>query len=331
MSANTLSTEQQLTLLERMVLIRRTEELLRTETAAGRLPGGVHLYIGQEAIATAVCAQLAPQDCITSTHRGHGHYLAKGGDLKAMLAEIWGKRTGICKGMGGSMHVADLSKGILGANGIVGGGFAIAAGAAYSSQMRNDGRVVVTFCGDGSSNQGVLMEALNVSSLWKLPLVFLCEHNQFGEFTPWKTVTAGHIVDRARAFNIPTAVIDGNDVMAVYEAAGEAVARARRGEGPTFIEAHTYRIRGHLEAEDLFLGGQKYREPEEIEAWRAQTKDPIERFKARLLERGVSADALAAMETKVALEVQEALEFAVHSEEADPELPFRLMFSNRAV
>jgi TPP-dependent pyruvate/acetoin dehydrogenase alpha subunit len=166
-SASTMSAEQQLALLERMLLIRRTEELLRTETAAGRLPGGVHLYIGQEAVAVGVCGQLRRTDYITSTHRGHGHFLAKGGDLKAMLAEIWGKRSGICRGMGGSMHVADFSKGILGANGIVGGGFAIAAGAAYSSQLRKEGRVVVAFFGDGASNQGVLMETLNVSSLWQ--------------------------------------------------------------------------------------------------------------------------------------------------------------------
>lgn len=330
-SANSLSAAQQLGLLERMLLIRRTEELLRAETSAGRLPGGVHLYIGQEAVATAVCAQLREADCITSTHRGHGHFLAKGGDLNAMLAEIWGKRTGICKGMGGSMHVADLSKGILGANGIVGGGFAIAAGAAYSSQLQKDGRVVVVFFGDGAANQGVLMETLNVSSLWQLPLVFVCEHNQFGEFTPWSTVTAGQIVDRARAFKMPSSVIDGNDVLAVYEAAGEAIERARRGEGPSFIEAHTYRIQGHLEAEELFLGGQKYRDKAEIDAWRTKDKDPIERFKMHLLERGHGIDAIAVVEAKALKAVEDALEFAETAEEADPELPYRLMFSNRAV
>jgi TPP-dependent pyruvate/acetoin dehydrogenase alpha subunit len=330
-SASSTSVAQQLGLLERMLLIRRTEELLRTETAAGRLPGGVHLYIGQEAIATGVCAHLREADCITSTHRGHGHFLAKGGDPKTMLAEIWGKRTGICKGMGGSMHVADLSKGILGANGIVGGGFAIAAGAAYSSQLQKDGRVVVAFFGDGASNQGVFMETLNVSSLWKLPLVFVCEHNQFGEFTPWNSVTSGQIVDRARAFNIPCNVIDGNDVLAVYDAAGEAVERARRGKGPSFIEAHTYRIQGHLEAEDLFLGGQKYRDKAEIDAWRTQTKDPIERFKAHLLERGQGTDALDAIESKVLETVRAALEFAETAEDAEAELPYQLMFTNRVV
>lgn len=326
-----LSRERQLGLLGRMLLIRRMEECLRAEAAAGRLPGAVHLYIGQEAIATGVCAQLSETDWITSTHRGHGHFLAKGGDPRAMMAEIWGKRTGICKGMGGSMHVTDFSKGILGANGIVGGGFAIAAGAAYSSMLNKDGRVAVTFFGDGASNQGVFMETLNVSSLWNLPLVFVCEHNQFCEFTVSSTVTSGQIVDRARAFNIPCSVIDGNDVLAVYEAAGEAVARARRGEGPSFIEAHTYRIQGHLEAEDLFLGGGTYRDRSEVEAWQARDRDPIERYKSHLTGRGFQAQELDAVEKRVAAIVQEALDFAEASNEADPESAYRLMFVDRAV
>lgn len=326
-----LSREWQLGLLGRMLLIRRMEECLRAEAAAGRLPGAVHLYIGQEAIATGVCAQLSETDWITSTHRGHGHFLAKGGDPRAMMAEIWGKRTGICKGMGGSMHVTDFSKGILGANGIVGGGFAIAAGAAYSSMLNKDGRVAVTFFGDGASNQGVFMETLNVSSLWNLPLVFVCEHNQFCEFTVSSTVTSGQIVDRARAFNIPCSVIDGNDVLAVYEAAGEAVARARRGEGPSFIEAHTYRIQGHLEAEDLFLGGGTYRDKSEVEAWQARDRDPIERYKSHLTGRGFQPQELDAVEKRVAAIVQEALDFAEASNEADPESAYRLMFVDRAV
>jgi pyruvate dehydrogenase E1 component alpha subunit len=244
-----------------MLLIPRTEERLRDEGKAGNLPGAVHLYIGEEAIAAGVCANLRESDMITSTHRGHGHYLAKGGNLDAMMAEIWAKDTGICRGMGGSMHVADFSKGILGANGIVGAGFAIATGAAYSAMLAKEGRVVVDFFGDGSSNQGTLMESLNVSSLWQRPLVYVCEHNQFSEFSPARTVTSGEIVDRARAFKIPSVVVDGNDVVGVWEAARQAVERARQGGGPSFIEAHTYRIQGHLEAEDLFLGGQRYREP----------------------------------------------------------------------
>lgn len=316
--------EQLLELYERMLLIRRMEERLRADAAAGNLPGAVHLYIGQEAVATGVCSRLKPTDWITSTHRGHGHFLAKGGDPKAMMAEIWGKRTGICKGMGGSMHVADFSKGILGANGIVGGGFAIATGAALASKLSGDGRVAVAFFGDGAANQGVFMESLNVSSLWKLPLVLVCEHNRFCEFTPSASVTSGEIIDRARAFKIPSVAIDGNDVATVWQAAGEAVERARRGEGPSFIEAHTYRIQGHLEAEDLFLGGGKYREQEEIDEWRK--RDPIDRVHARLIADGVRAQELEATGARIAAVVEQAVEFARESEPADSELAFDLMF-----
>src|SRR5262252_1876077 len=257
-----------LRLYESMVLIRRVEERLRDDSAAGKLPGAVHLYIGEEAVAVGVSAQLGDRDYATSTHRGHGHFLAKGGDLNAMMAEIWGKRDGICRGMGGSMHVADISKGILGANGIVGAGLAIATGAAYGAKLDGDGRVAVCFFGDGASNQGVLMETLNVSTLWQLPVIFACENNLFSEFTPSREVTAGRIADRARAFSMPSHEVDGNDVVAVWQAAAQAVGRARAGGGPSFIEARTYRIRGHFEAESFVLAGGKYRDEEEIEAWR---------------------------------------------------------------
>ncbi len=326
--ANTEPTRDQLlALYERMLLIRRMEERLRADAAAGNLPGAVHLYIGQEAIATGVCARLRESDMITSTHRGHGHFLAKGGDPKAMMAEIWGKKTGICKGMGGSMHVADFSKGILGANGIVGGGFAIATGAALASKLTHDSRIAVAFFGDGAANQGVFMESLNVSSLWKLPLVLVCEHNQFCEFTPSANVTSGEIADRARAFKIPTAVIDGNDIVAVWQAAGEAVERARRGEGPSFIEARTYRIQGHLEAEALFLAGGKYREEAEIEEWRK--RDPLDRARERLTAAGVRAADLDALNTRILRTVGEAVQFAQESEPADTELAFDLMFAGQ--
>ena len=323
--ANTEPTrEQLLALYERMLLIRRMEERLRADAAAGNLPGAVHLYIGQEAIATGVCAQLRTSDLITSTHRGHGHFLAKGGDPKAMMAEIWAKRTGICKGMGGSMHVADFSKGILGANGIVGGGFAIATGAALAAKLLHDTRVSVTFFGDGASNQGVFMECLNVSSLWKLPLVLVCEHNQFSEFTPAAQCTSGEIVDRARAFKIPTTVIDGNDIVAVWQAAAQAVEHARSGAGPAFIEARTYRIQGHLEAEALFLQGGQYREQAEIDEWRK--RDPLDRAQQRLLASGVKAPDLQSIDARIARTVEDAVKFAQDSEPADPELPFDLMF-----
>src|SRR5215472_15296037 len=246
---------QALRLYESMVVIRRVEERLRDDSAAGKLPGAVHLYIGEEAIAAGVCAHLEDRDYATSTHRGHGHFLAKGGDVRAMMAEIWAKRDGICRGMGGSMHVADISKGILGANGIVGAGLAIATGAAFGAKLDGVGKVAVCFFGDGAANQGVLMETLNVSTLWQLPVVFVCENNMFSEFTPAREVTAGRIANRARAFSMPTYEVDGNDVEADWQAAAQAVGRARAGGGPSFMEARTYRIQGHFEAESFVLAG----------------------------------------------------------------------------
>jgi len=322
------SNEQLLLLFERMTLIRLMEERLRADAAAGKLPGAVHLYIGQEAVAVGVCANLRDTDWITSTHRGHGHFLAKGGDPRAMMAEIWGKRTGICKGMGGSMHVADLSKGILGANGIVGGGFAIATGAALTAQLSGNGRVAVAFFGDGASNQGVFMECLNISTLWQLPLVFVCEYNHFCEFTPTATVTSGEIADRAKAFKIPCEIVDGNDVVAVWGSAGRAVEWARSGKGPFFIEARTYRIQGHLESEDLFLAGGKYRETQEVEEWRG--RDPIARLRDLLLAKGTStAEQLDGTSAKIARAVEDAVRFAEASDPADPELTFAVMFAGQ--
>ena len=317
-----------LNLYERMLLIRRIEERLKADAAAGNLPGGVHLYIGQEAVAVGVCSELRQTDWITSTHRGHGHFIAKGGEPKALMAEVWGKRTGICKGMGGSMHVADFSKGILGANGIVGAGFAIATGAAYSAKLSGQDNVALAFFGDGASNQGVFMETLNISSLWKLPMIFVCEHNGFSEFSPAATVTSGEIADRARAFKIPTEVIDGNDVLSVARAARAAIERARSGAGPSFIEAKTYRIQGHFEAEDLFLAGAKYRELEEVDAWRG--RDPIERFAKHLRENALAEGGdFTAADERVQGIVEEAVRFAETSEPADTELVFDLMFDGQ--
>jgi acetoin:2,6-dichlorophenolindophenol oxidoreductase subunit alpha len=313
-------------LYERMLLIRRTEERLSADSAAGKLPGAVHLYIGEEAVAVGVCAHLTDRDYVTSTHRGHGHYLAKGGDLRAMMAEIWGKREGICRGMGGSMHVADLSKGILGANGIVGAGLAIATGAAFGARLDGAGRVAVCFFGDGAANQGVLMETLNVSTLWQLPVIFVCENNMFSEFTPSREVTAGRIADRARAFAMPTSEVDGNDVAAVWQAAGEAVSRGRAGGGPSFIEARTYRIQGHFEAERFVLAGNRYREDAEIAEWRA--RDPIERLRARLISSGVAGpDAFGAIDARVLQQVDDAAAYAEAGHPADPDLAATLMFA----
>ncbi len=320
---------QYLDLFERMLLIRRSEERLAGLAKAGQLPGAVHLYIGQEAIAVGVCSLLQDRDWITSTHRGHGHFIAKGGDLKPMFAEIWGKKEGICRGMGGSMHVADFSKGILGANGIVGGGFGIATGAAFGAKLRGDGRVCVCFFGDGAANQGTFMESMNVSSAWGLPTVFICENNGLSEFTVSNSVTGGQLVDRAKAF-MPTAVVDGNDVLAVQAAAGNAVERARRDEGPSYVEAKTYRIRGHLEAEDAMLGGGVYRSKEDIVAWQSQERDPIPRFERHLLDTGiVAADEIRQIQNKIDSLVEDAVAYANVGEDADVTLAPTLMFAEQ--
>jgi acetoin:2,6-dichlorophenolindophenol oxidoreductase subunit alpha len=322
----TIAPKQALELYESMVLIRRVEERLRDDSAAGKLPGAVHLYIGEEAVAAGVCAYLTARDYATSTHRGHGHFLAKGGDVRAMMAEIWGKREGICRGMGGSMHVADTTKGILGANGIVGAGLSIATGAAFGAKLDADGKVSVCFFGDGASNQGALMECLNISTLWQLPVIFVCENNGFSEFTPASQVTAGRIADRARAFAMPAAEVDGNDVTDVWRAAGEAVRRAREGGGPSFIEARTYRIQGHFEAEAFVLGAGRYRTEEEIDAWRGN--DPIARYRARLVEDGTAEAAdLDTIEADVLERVRDAVAYAEAGEPADPELAQTLMFA----
>jgi pyruvate dehydrogenase E1 component alpha subunit len=320
------SPAEALRLYESMVLIRRVEERLRDDSAAGKLPGAVHLYIGEEAVAAGVCAHLTDRDYATSTHRGHGHFLAKGGDVRAMMAEIWAKREGICRGMGGSMHVADISKGILGANGIVGAGLSIATGAAFGAKLDGDGKASVCFFGDGASNQGVLMETLNLSALWQLPVVFVCENNGFSEFTPSAEVTAGHIADRARAFSVPIAEVDGNDVTEVWRAAGEAVRRAREGGGPSFIEARTYRIQGHFEAEKFVLGTGSYRQEDEIETWRQ--RDPIARFRLRLVSSGTASAAdLDRIDAAVLDRVADAVAYAEAGEPADPGLAETLMFA----
>ena len=318
---------QMLAMYRTMLLIRRTEEQLRDDFHAGRLPGGVHLYIGQEAIAAGVCAHLDDADPIASTHRGHGHYLAKGGDPEAMLAEVYARETGICKGMGGSMHVADFSRGIIGANGIVGAGLAISAGAAFAAQLDREGRVAVCFFGDGAANQGVFMEVLNVATLWKLPLLLVCEHNCYSEFSPSDTVTAGEIADRARAFNIPCSVVDGNDAVAVWQAAAAAVELARDGGGPSFIEAKTYRIYGHNESEVHWLSSE-YRDETEIEPWRKQ--DPIERLGSFILENGVCArENLDALDIEIRARIAAAAEAAAAAPPPDPELMRDMMFSGQ--
>jgi pyruvate dehydrogenase E1 component alpha subunit len=311
----------ELELYRRMLLIRRMEERLGDVVKSGELPGPVHLYIGQEAVAVGVCTHLTDRDWIASTHRGHGHFLAKGGDPRAMIAEILGRDTGICHGKGGSMHVADFGRGILGANGIVGGGIGLALGAALAAQLDGLGRVSVAFFGDGGANQGVIMEALNIAAIWKLPLLLVCENNGFSEFSPTASVTAGEIAARAEPFGVPGLTVDGNDVLEVRRVAGEAVERARRGAGPALIEARTYRWRGHVETEASFLSA-KYREDDEIARWRE--RDPIERLSASLLGGGVARAELDAISAQVSEIVDQAFSTAA----ADPLPPDSSAFAH---
>ncbi|MGI6583546.1 MAG: thiamine pyrophosphate-dependent dehydrogenase E1 component subunit alpha [bacterium] len=298
----------------KMVEIRIFESRVAELFAAGKIPGFVHLYIGEEAVAVGACANLKDTDFITSTHRGHGHCIAKGGRLDLMMAELFGKETGYCKGKGGSMHIADVEIGILGANGIVGGGLGIAPGAGLSAKMRGTDQVTICFFGDGASNQTTFHEGINLASAWKLPVIFVCENNQYGiSLHQSRHQNITDIADRATAYGIPGVVVDGNDVMAVYEAVGEAVKRARAGEGPSLVECKTYRWRGHFEGDP-----QMYRPQEEIEEWKA--KDPIPRFEALLAEMGVmTAEEAEAIRKEVAAEVEAAVEFAEKSPEPAPE------------
>lgn len=296
----------------RMRRIRRFEETAEELYKRGTVVGLLHLYIGEEAVATGVCLALRNDDYITSTHRGHGHLLAKGGDARRLLAELCGRIDGYCRGKGGSMHAADLRLGILGANGVVGGGFGIATGAALSAKMRRSGQVAVCFFGDGAANQGVFMEVLNMAAIWKLPVIYVCENNGFGQYTRYEeaTVTDQPIGARAAAFGLPTAQVDGNDVIAVYQAAVQAVQRARAGDGPSFIEARTYRLRGHHMGDVGFA--RRYRTKEELEEHMKQ--EPVGRFRRWLLEHQVLSEAeIQEVEAQVEAEMQEAIEFVNRS------------------
>jgi len=303
--------EALLDLHRRMVRIRVFEEEAGKLMEAGKIPGALHLYVGEEAVAAGVMAHLSPEDQITSTHRGHGHLVAKGGDFRYMYAELFGKATGYCRGKGGSMHIADLDLGMLGANGIVGGGPPIAVGAAFSNKYRGTDRVTCCFFGDGASNEGTFHEAANMAALFKLPVVFVCENNGFGEFTRQERHQAVRdIADRAPGYGMPGVIVDGMDALAVYETAGEAIARARRGEGPTLLECKTYRFFDHVGVRGM---GVVYRDDSEVLEWRA--RDPIEAFEARLAETGaLSAEEAAAVREAVRAETAEAIAFAEASE-----------------
>ncbi len=293
-----------------MLRIRRFEEQIWEVYTSGLMHGLAHLYIGEEAVAVGVCAALRDDDFITSTHRGHGHCVAKGGDLEAMMAEVMGRVTGHCRGKGGSMHIADMSVGILGANGIVGGGFGIATGAGLSAKKRGTDQVAVCFFGDGASNQGIFFEVMNFAAIWKLPVIYVCENNHYGEYTPTASVTAGErIADRALPFGIPGTTVDGSDAIAVYGATAEAVARARRGDGATLIECDTYRYRGHHVGDP----GEGYRPKEEIEAWMA--KDPIERLRKKIVADDLASEAELDAEMR---EVEREMENALKAAKAAP-------------
>lgn len=293
-----------------MIRIRRFEEMVSKWFYEGKIPGFVHLYIGEEAIAAGVCAALRKEDTITSTHRGHGHVLAKGADTKRMMAEIFGRATGLCKGKGGSMHLTDMGIGVLGANGILAGGTSLATGAALSAVMQGNERVAVTFVGDAAASQGVVWESLNLASVWKLPVIFVIENNGFGEWTPTRELTStDNFACRAPGFGAAGIQVDGNDVVAVYAAAEEAVQRARRGEGPTVIDCLTYRWMGHSEGEDAFIGRWSYRTQEELEKWKK--RDPIVLFKQYVLEQGLLSQAeLDAINDGAYAEMEEAVAYS---------------------
>jgi len=299
---------------ERMLKVRHFEDRVKDLFAAGEMPGFVHLYLGQEAVAVGACAALNDDDFITSTHRGHGHIIAKGGDMKLMMAELYGKVTGYNKGKGGSMHIADPRLGILGANGIVGAGLPIATGAGLSAKLRKSGQVATCFFGDGASNQGTFHEAINIAAAFDLPVVYVCENNLYAVGTRQADVRkVEDIADRGAGYAIPGLAVDGNDVIAVYEVCREAVDRARAGLGPTLIECKTYRWRTHFEGEP-----DTYRPLEEVDAW--MKREPIAPYRKSLIDQGVLTEAEAGeVEADVLKQLNEAVEFARQSPSPEPE------------
>jgi len=309
-----LSSDMLIWMFRKMLEIRHFEEKVYELYGQNLVPGTIHLYVGEEAVAVGVCANLRKDDYITSTHRGHGHCIAKGGDLKRIMAEILGKQTGYCKGKGGSMHIADFSIGMLGATAVVGAGIPIAAGAGLSIKLRGTDQVVACFFGDGASNQGTFHEGINMAAIWKLPVLFVCENNLYAMGTRQSMVMLiENVADRAAAYGIPGVVVDGNDVLAVYEAAKQAVERARKGEGPTLIECKTYRHKGHSRFDPA-----TYRPKEEVEEW--LKKDPIPRFRNKLVEMGVLTENEAKrIEEEVLAEIEEAVKFALESPYPKPE------------
>jgi len=299
-----------------MVRIRKFEEAAGRLAEGGKLPGFLHLYVGEEAVASGVCVALTDDDQISSTHRGHGHLIAKGGDFNKMMAELMGKATGYCNGKGGSMHISDLDIGMLGANGIVGGGVPIAVGAGLANKYKDNGQVSIVFFGDGASNIGAFHEAANMAAALKLPVVFVCENNEYGEYTPrHQTMAIDDVVERAAGYGMPGVIVDGMDAVAVWQEAVKAVARARAGEGPTFIECKTYRYYNHHGVQVL---GMKYRTDEELELWKK--RDPIALLEAMLEDLELMTDEeIAAIHAEIEADVEEAIVFAEESPTPDPD------------
>ena len=314
-------------MLERMWTIRNFEEKVMEVHEAGEFVGAAHPYIGEEAVAVGVCLALKDTDYIAGNHRSHGHPLAKGGSVKKAMAELYGRVDGYCKGKGGSMHLADFSVGILGESGIVASSVPVATGAGLASKISKNNFVSVVFFGDGASNQGACHESMNLASIWKLPVIFVCENNQFAITTSYQnSVAVENVSDRAQAYNMPGILVDGQNVEAMYEATTEAVKRARNGEGPTLIEGLTYRFEEH----SLGLGRVRrgeYRTSEEISKWRE--RDPIGIHSQKLIDRGVlSEDEIDKIESNSKKEIEEAVEFARNSKFPEPEELFEDMWAN---
>ena len=310
MAGESLGKGKMLEMYTMMIKARFFEETVIELYAQGLVPGLAHLYVGEEAVAAGVNSALNKDDYITSTHRGHGHLVTKGGDMKRMMAEIFGRKDGYCKGKGGSMHIVDVSLGILGANGIVGGGIPLATGAGLSAKYRNTKQVVACFFGDAASNQGSFHESLNLASVWKLPVIYVCENNLYQiSVREEKQRNIKDISDRGVAYGIPGVSVDGNDVLAVYNAVKEFAERARRGEGPSLLECKTYRWRGHHEG-DANRGG-RYRSQEEILSW--EERCPIKSFEKQLEKAGVKRDEMDAIKADIKKQLEEAVEFAKNS------------------
>jgi len=305
-----LTKEKLVDMLKTMNRIRVFEEKADQLFALGKVHGTMHLSIGMEATATGAIATLRPDDYITSTHRGHGHCIAKGGDLKLMMAEFMGKETGYCRGRGGSMHIADVESGNLGATGVVGGGIPTAVGAALGVKLSGSSQVVLCFFGDGASNMGIFHESLNMAAIWTLPVVFVCENNQYAMSMPVaQAFPIPNIAERATSYAMPGKVVDGNDVLTIYTAVSEGVARARAGKGPSLIECKTYRWKGHSKSDQ-----ERYRTREEVASWKK--KDPIARFATHLVQEGIlTEEETQAIRKEAQTLVEEALAFA----EASPE------------